>query len=169
MKNPWILLTASIGALFSSLPAHAVSDLGNPIDSAVIVRVGDLEWVWAAPCATVGESCGVPVLRDNFSIPTDAQWLSSFSSNSSVVTAFNNNGALICAAAWFSTVHNHCDYQDLVDGFVWHAPFPIGNSRNTDPAAESFLVRSVPEPEPYAMLLAGIGFVAALARRRKYA
>jgi hypothetical protein len=166
MQKLWKILGASIVVAMCALPAQAASHLDSPIDPAVIVKAGGFEWVWAAPCAALGESCGVPVLRDNFVFPTEAQWLSSFSSTAALVAAFNNNGVMICAAPWFSTVHNHCDSEDLIGGFVWHAPAPIGNLRNNDPAAETFLVRAVPEPTTYAMLALGLGLIGLIARKR---
>lgn len=168
MKNLHMILFALVVSIATG-STYAASHLDRPIDPTVIVNAGGFEWVWAAPCATAGTSCGVPILRDGFVVPTQQQWLSTFNSNDALVRAFNNNGLAICAAPWFSTVHDHCDIEDLVDGFVWHAPYPIGNTRNNDPAAESFLVRAIPEPETYAMLLAGLGIVGFAVRRRRSA
>ena len=170
MKTMLKAITALAMSAITAMPAtplYAASQLESPIDPAVIVQAGGFEWVWAAPCAPIEQSCGVVVFRDNFRLATEAEWHVSFASNDALATAFIKNGDALCAAAWFSSVHDHCDKQDLLDGFVWGAPAPIGNSRNYDPAAEAFLVRAVPEPEGYAMLLAGLGMVGYLARRKR--
>jgi hypothetical protein len=149
-----------------SLPARAASSLDKPIDPSVIILAGGFQWVWAGPCATLEPSCGTSVLRDDFKIPTAAQWLSSFADTSALVAAFAPSNQMICGSPWFNSKWDHCDLLNLKDGIVWGAPSTI----STDPTAyygESFLVRAVPEPETYAMLLGGLGLLGAIARRRK--
>lgn len=171
MKRLWQFAAALLVGLTLTMSAKAASHLADPIDPSVIVMAGGMEWVWSGPCATENPSCGVSVLRDGFMIPTDAQWLASFANTAALAAAFTNGaGGAICGSPYFNTVYDHCDMGDLTIGAVWHAPNPIGvDGLRNDSAAESFLVRSaVPEPETYAMLLAGLSLLGAAARRRSH-
>ncbi|MRW85847.1 PEP-CTERM sorting domain-containing protein [Pseudoduganella sp. FT26W] len=168
MKNFIQVLVALAAILMLHAPAHALSELNSPIDPKVIVTVGDLQWVWSGPCAPVEPSCGTSMQRDNFTIPTAAQWLSSFADTATVVAAFTTTPFTgICASPWFNTALDHCDLMDLQMGSIWNAPSPIGTFETQNAGAEAFLVRVVPEPETYLMLVAGLGLVAAIARRKR--
>lgn len=169
MKNFWKILASLALGLALSVPAQAVSRLNEALPDSIIVSAGGMEWVWAGPCATLEPSCGTSVLRDNFKIPTAAQWLASFADAAALSSAFtSSSGAPICGSAWFNTMYDHCDPYDLTIGYIWGAPSPISGSPN-DRLSESFLVRAVPEPETYAMLLAGLALMGFVARRRKQA
>lgn len=146
--------------------AQALSQLGNPVPASLIVNAGGMEWVYAAPCAGAGNSCGTVTLSNGFNFATDAQWNISFASLSALSAAFTGK----CAAAYFSNVHNHCDESDITSGYVWNSPLAPSISQRNDSAGETFLVRGqhaeVPEPASLGLLglaLAGL----AVARRRK--
>ncbi|QJQ06406.1 hypothetical protein EJG51_011710 [Undibacterium piscinae] len=112
------LALAAITAMSFVGSAHAVAMLGQEPDPTLIVDIGGLEWVYAAPCAGKSPSCGVVQLSHGFAFATDAQWLASFSNIAALKSAFTfSNGSVKCAAAYFSTAHNHCDFGDVSNGF----------------------------------------------------
>ena len=141
-------------------------------DPSVIISHAGMEWVWAAPCASQDPSCGAPTPAFGFDNPTQDQW-ATWASRADLMTAFDNgNGAAICASSYFGSGYSHCDWNDALNGHIWHA-YANGIC---DPAyfngceaatTETFYVRGVPEPETYALMLAGLGLVGFVARRRK--
>lgn len=145
----------------------AGADYNTPPPASVLVVHGGYEWIWAAPCSEGPGSCGAPSHLFGFDTPTDAQW-GTWASRSDLVAAFSGK----CGSPYMSAFHSHCDGTDFTNGHIWHA-FANGIC---DPAyfngceagtTESFLVRAVPEPQTYALMLAGIGLVGWAARRRR--
>ena len=148
----------------------AGTDFGTPPPANVIVAHGGLEWIWAAPCSEGPGSCGAPTPQFGFNTPTAANW-GTWANLSALVTAFNN--PQLCGSPWMSSHHSHCDSNDLVNGHIWHATglcdpnYFNGCEAGT---TETFYVRGagpIPEPETYALMIAGLGVVGWMTRRRQ--
>jgi hypothetical protein len=73
-----IRLVAAAATLLSTSAFAAIDP--TPPDAELIVIRGDLEWVYAAPCAALDPSCGAvdDPIPHGFAIATDDQWLASF-------------------------------------------------------------------------------------------
>lgn len=151
------------------LAGSALADVPNNL----IVNAGGLQWVWAAPCAPIEPSCNASghdlTLAYGFTIPTAAQWLSSWASTADVYNAFNANGQL-CASPYFDSGWSHCDSGDMQSGYLWGAPPPIGNADANNPASETLLVRGGSVPEPNSLALIGTGLLGCIGvvRRKLY-
>jgi len=173
-------LLAVTGSAFAATSAGSFADRSAPNARApfdapppdVIIGHAGMEWVWAAPCASEAPSCGAPTPMYGFDNPTMDQW-ATWASRADLITAFTDvSGYAICASAYFGSGYSHCDLGDATMGHIWHA-YPNGIC---DPSyfdgcvaatTETFYVRAVPEPETYALMLAGLGLVGFIARRRK--
>lgn len=162
----------SAGSFARGISPYAAPDYGTPPPASVIVAHGGMEWIWAAPCSEGSGSCGAPSHLFGFDTPTESQW-ATWADRSALIAAFTDpNGGAVCGSPWMDATYSHCDYEDMVNGHIWHA-FPNGIC---DPGyyngceagtTESFLVRAVPEPQTYALMLAGLGLVGYIARRRQ--
>ena len=167
------LVLAAIAAVSFVGSAQAVTLLGQEPDAALIVNAGGFEWVYAAPCAGQSPSCGTVQLSNGFVFATDAQWLASFANIAALQTAFTlPSGGAKCAATYFSTAHNHCDFGDIGQGYIWHSPLAPNASYSNASWAETFLVRGAGNdvPEPASIALLGLGLAGlAFARKSKQA
>ncbi len=148
-----------LAACLTLLAGSALAD----VPSNLIVNAGGLEWVWAAPCAPIEPSCNASghdlTLAYGFTIPTTADWLASFSSAQDVYNAFNVTNGFLCASSYFDSGWSNCDGSDMLSGYLWGAPPPIGNADANNPASEALLVRGgspVPEPGSLALMSTGL-------------
>lgn len=148
-------------------PVPAVSDLGNPPPASAIVTNAGLEWVWANPCPGMpsdvcgGGNPGV-VLHHGFHFASAAEWMTWGS-----LAAFQGSwGGVTCASPEFSLKWDHCDMSDMLAGLIWDSALTDPASASND-YAETFLVRTIPEPGTYLLMIAGFGVLGFLARRRQ--
>jgi hypothetical protein len=54
----------------------------------------------------------------------------------------------------------------MLAGYIWNSPL-TDPGLAASPYSETFLVRAVPEPQTYALMIAGLGLVGFMARRRQ--
>ena len=144
----------------------------DAVDPSVIISHAGNEWVWAAPCAAEQPSCGAPTPMYGFDNPTQDQW-ATWADRAELMAAFTDgSGNAICASAYFGSGYSHCDMSDAVNGHIWHAYAnnicdPSYYDGCVAPTTETFYVRAVPEPETYALMIAGLGLVGFMVRRRR--
>lgn len=174
-----VLLAASGSAIAAttagSFADRSTGEVRAPMDTLppdVIISHAGNEWVWAAPCAAEDPSCGKPTPMYGFDNPTQNQW-ATWADRAELIAAFTApNGSAICASAYFGSGYSHCDMNDAVNGHIWHAYAngicdPSYFDGCVASTTETFYVRAVPEPETYALMIAGLGLVGYIARRRK--
>jgi len=143
------------------------SAMAVDVPSNLIVNAGGMEWAWAAPCAPSAPSCGADlVMHDGWNLASASDFAASFTGFADVSAQFG--AGTICASAYFNSGWSHCDNGDLLAGYLWNAP-AAWNGVGQDYYDETFVVRGVPEPETYALMLAGLALVGFVARRRQRA
>lgn len=154
-------LVAAAALLGGAAPSQARTHLGEEPPGSVLVERGTLQWVWAAPCATLDPSCDAPLQHHRFRIPGRQEWLASFNDMLDLVQAFTlSDGNPRCGSPWFSPTYDHCDLGDLQIGAVWHSALCTpGDANCNHPNSESFLVRAVPEPQALVLMAAGLALL----------
>jgi hypothetical protein len=160
----------SLIALLFSL-TWMTSAMAVDVPSNLIVNAGGMQWAWASPCAPAAPSCGNPlVMHDGWNVASSSDFASSFTGFADLSAQFG--AGTICASAYFNSGYGHCDDANVNPSYdnvrVWNAPVAWGPN-SMDSASETFVVRAVPEPETYALMLAGLALVGFVARRRQRA
>lgn len=160
------------GSSGDSMRAPIFLSPADDVDPGLIITHAGNEWVWAAPCAAEDPSCGKPTPMYGFDNPTQDQW-ATWADRAELIAAFTDAGGnAICASAYFGSGYSHCDMGDAMNGHIWHAYAngicdPSYFDGCVAPTTETFYVRAVPEPETYALMIAGLGLVGYMTRRRK--
>ncbi|HMX17274.1 MAG TPA: FxDxF family PEP-CTERM protein [Rhodocyclaceae bacterium] len=181
----------SLGAMALVGPASAAY-FDVPVPTNAYIVFGGLEWAWAyplpadsgidlsyqatqgwrlptaaeilnAPAATDFLVLGgnVPFADNGYTGGTDPVSGATFQAINAAYVSAASAGA--CATPYFSGGYKHCDWQDG-NG----QPFgPWAGAPGAPSFADQLVVRAVPEPETYAMMLAGLGLLGAAARRRR--
>ena len=167
------LLVSGIGilGLFAAQSALAAPIL-EPVPEANYITFGGNDWAWAAPCAPSQPSCGGIDLSFQgplgWRLPTPEELLAG-----PVAADFGTASNFACAAPWFSTNYNYCNYGDgQILAIYGHPLNPYPGNTNLD----TWVIRAraggpidgaVPEPTTWAMLLLGFGAVGFGMRRRR--
>ncbi|MEI4486038.1 VPLPA-CTERM sorting domain-containing protein [Frigidibacter sp. MR17.14] len=168
MKKVFLAAAFSVAAS----AAGAATIYSGEIPVADYITIGDADWAWASPCGADIDSCA------NFDIAEqatygwrlpDAKEIADYilPSVSDFVASFFKDDIYACASGWFNSSWTHCDVSDALAGFVW----------NVDGGyfSETFVIRTaggapgpapVPVPAAGLMMVAGLGGLAALRRRR---
>lgn len=160
--------TSATGPGGGGSPFPNASNYGQPPPSSVLVSTPGLEWIWASPCsAAPSGSCSTPGIGLNgFREATAGEW--SAWTLSSLTTAFTlPDGSARCGSPWMDPTYDHCDYDDLLAGAIWNAPGVCDPSFCTNTFSDTFLVRTVPEPQTYALMLLGVSAISLVLQRRR--
>ena len=167
------LLLAAAMAIAAASPAAAV--INAPVATNAYITFGGLDWAWASPCApgpgygdggTGGAIDLTYQATQGWRVADVADFANAPTAADFQFVGANDNG-VACAATWFSTVYQYCDFNDGASGAIFNNP---GNPYPGNGAVETWVVRgmsaAVPEPASWAMLIAGFGLVGAAMRRR---
>ena len=170
-------------ALCAVVGSASAALVNAPVASNAYITYNNLDWAWAFPLPassgldlsyqsqfgwrlpTAAELANAPLATDFMFAGANVPLGGADPVTGAYFSATNANltGAAACATAYFSNSYSHCDWQD--GNGQLYAPWA------GTPGARSFgdqlVVRAVPEADTYAMLLAGLGLLGVVARRRK--
>jgi len=175
-------LTIAI-ALCATVGAAVAARVDAPVASNAYITRNKLDWAWASPLPassgldlsyqsqfgwrlpTAAELADAPQASDFLSAGANVPLGGTDPMSGAYFSAINGQlaGAAACAAPYFSNSYSNCDWQDGKG-----QPFgPWAGTPGASSYGEQLVVRAVPEADAYAMLLAGLGVVGALARRTR--
>jgi len=164
MKKQLLAAAALLGGALLSTPATAIINAPVPTDN--YITIGGFDWAWAAPCSPVQPSCGVVDFSyqstQGWRLPTAAEFLAG-----PTAASFGPSNSFKCAAAWFSTAHTHCDYNDGVNLHIYGHPGNVSPNAST---LETWVIRNneaIPEPTSWALMLSGFGLAGWALRQRR--
>lgn len=170
-------------ALCASLGSASAAVINAPVASNAYITFNNLDWAWAFPLPaesgldlsyqsqfgwrlpTAAELANAPLATDflfaGANVPlggSDPLTGARFAATNASLT-----GAGACATPYFSNSYTHCDWQDG-NGQLYA---PWAGTPNARSFADQLVVRAVPEADTYAMLVAGLGVLGLVARRRR--
>jgi hypothetical protein len=172
-------------AICSTIGSAQAALTNTPVASNAYITFNNLDWAWAFPLpAAKGLDLSYQA-QFGWRLPTEAELASAplatnfifaganvpfggsdpVTGANFVATNRDLTGAAACATPYFSNSYTHCDWQDGKGQ-------PVALWAGTPGAlfyADQLVVRvsAVPEPETYAMMIAGLGLMGYVARRRK--
>lgn len=164
IKKTLTLAALAVGMTGLATPAAAI--INAPVPVANYITFGGNDWAWASPCPPSGSAgevqCGQPNMVDFTYQATQGWRLPTAAELAAGPTAanFGTADSFKCASAWFNTVYTHCDYSDAAGGAVF------GSATGGNWYDETWVIRTVPEPMTWALMLAGFGLVGTSMRRR---
>ena len=172
MKKLLTLLFALALGMHTFTSDAKAAILDAPVDPADFLNINGADWAWAGPCAPFSPSCG----EIDLSFQGAQGWAIATASQIADVIAFSGGLSAfvdlfepgnVCASRFFSNNWSHCDYSDARLGYIHN----LAGLPDPNPAEEVFVVRGnlspIPVPAALPLLLAGIGLLGAMKRRKK--
>ena len=171
-----------LSAMTMACPASAAF-INTPVPTDAYIAYGGLDWAWASPCSPSGcdgadaldlsyqssQGWRLPTTLELAARPAASDFIfvganvPSFGTSVEGTVFYGAPGDGACAAAYFVSDFNHCDYGDGSIGYIYGLPI----QDNTNPVGyETWLVRQ-PLPEPITLSLFGAGLAGAVAMRRR--
>lgn len=197
MKMPVMLIGFALGLASVDVSAMMVTDVQSAasVDS-IVTQVGPNTWQYQFTVNNLSTSSGTQAFLYSLDVPyyPDAGIAKINSPNGWTGEVFSSNNQFLGSPYlihWSSSSNSSSVLMgESLSGFGYTASFApvkgpfiamtfMGQQVNGDPAIPGspltleagfttpFPVASVPEPETYAMLLAGLGLMGGIARRRK--
>lgn len=154
-------------------PAHALLHLGEEPPGNLIVESNGLEWVWASPCRhqSFGDTCTAGIVEHHgFHLPEMQDYLQSFQDrvrfNLRFAPLIFGTPITVCASAYFDKTFDHCNWDNLRQGFVG-PNYPFGDTSRDNYLwySETLLVRDVnwanniQLPAPSTLILLSVGVI----------
>lgn len=159
-KATFCLVTALL-----SISANAAPN-AKPVYFDSYIQQGNLYWAWASPVSTANYKdinfLELPSFHEGWRFATDTE-MASRPTWSAFIRA---DGSPIQAAEYWNSSFHYVDPSDFQQGYVLSDWTKAGGTVGW----ETLYVKDVapiPEPETYAMLLAGLGLIGAVARRKQ--
>jgi hypothetical protein len=166
-----ITLSAMGGTEFAGDKGLHINFGPNPGDSALDTRLSDLSFAFLSGQDV---SADVSVARNAFKADGDGKFDILFHYAESGADRFEagEHSKFLISGNSFALTAADFNYQSLTAGGngIWYAAMHIQNATGAGSGGSGWIgatVAPIPEPETYAMLLAGLGLLGFFARRRK--